>query len=314
MNTLLLIDAFAIIHRAYHALPPLRTKQGIPTNAIYGFFGMINKAIQDFEPNHIVVCFDTAKKTFRQELFVEYQSHRPALPDDFGPQVEYIREFLDVGGVARLEKEGYEADDIIGTLAQQFKKDMRVLILTGDKDIMQLVDTNVYVISPQTGLSSIVLYDKHEVMKKLGVSPEKIPEYKGLVGDPSDNYPGARGIGPKTAIKLIEEFGTVENILLKTDSIQNERTKHLIKENKENIITSRKLAQIVTDVPVDITEAQTEFHGFNQKLKNRLQELEMKSLITKLFENQKEIKKVEKIPPPKKEKQEDPKDQIDLFN
>src|SRR3989338_7996711 len=159
MQTLLLIDGNAIMHRAYHALPPFKTKDGTPTNVIYGFFSMLHKGIIDFKPTHIVVCFDTPKPTFRNKMFKEYQAQRPQIGDDFIVQIPLLHEALKKAGVVFLAKDGYEADDLIGTLATISKKNMQVYILTGDKDIMQLVNSHVKVVSPQTGMSSIKLYD-----------------------------------------------------------------------------------------------------------------------------------------------------------
>ena len=140
MKTLLLIDGNAIMHRAYHALPPLTSKNGTPTNMIYGFFMMLHKVVTDFHPDYLVVCFDTPKQTFRQEMMKEYQAQRPQMADNFKIQIPYVRDLLDKAGVARMEKDGYEADDVIGSIATQFKsKDTKVYILTGDKDIMQLL-------------------------------------------------------------------------------------------------------------------------------------------------------------------------------
>src|SRR3989338_5050149 len=179
MQTLLLIDGNAIMHRAYHALPPFKTKDGTPTNVIYGFFSMLHKSIIDFKPTHIVVCFDTPKPTFRNRIFKEYQAQRPKIADDFIVQIPLLKEALDKAGVIHLEKDGYEADDLIGTISNKFKTNqIRVLILSGDRDIQQLVDKNVFVITPKLGLSDIKIYDSAEVKKKYGLEPTKIPDLK----------------------------------------------------------------------------------------------------------------------------------------
>src|SRR3989344_4258976 len=153
MDTLLLIDGNAIMHRAFHALPPFKTKDGIPTNVIYGFFSMLHKSIADFHPNFIVVCFDTPKPTFRNKLFKDYQAQRPKISDDFITQIPLVKQALDKSEITHLEKDGFEADDIIGTIANKFKTNgIRVLILSGDRDIQQLVDQNVFVVTPKMGL------------------------------------------------------------------------------------------------------------------------------------------------------------------
>src|SRR3972149_8344265 len=175
MDTLLLIDGNAIMHRAFHALPPFKTSTGIPTNVIYGFFSMLHKSVTDFNPNFIVVCFDTPKPTFRNKLFKEYQAQRPKISADFITQIPLVKEALGKAGITHLEKDGFEADDLIGTIAQKFKDNgIKVLILSGDRDIQQLVDKNIFVITPKLGLSNIKMYDTAEVLKTFGLNPEKI--------------------------------------------------------------------------------------------------------------------------------------------
>ena len=312
MDTLLIIDGNAIMHRAYHALPPFKTKSGIPTNVIYGFFGMLGKALEIFKPTHVAICFDTAKKTFRQKLLKEYQSQRPPLPDDFKQQIPLLQNLLDKAGLFREEQDGLEADDMIGTISQMANgRKMRTLILTGDKDIMQLVNKHTFVISPKFGLTEITLYDEDAVKAKLGVTPAMIPDYKALVGDPSDNYPGAKGIGPKTAIALLEKFGTIENLLKNVNKLKESRQKELIKENVENIILSKKLSVIVQDAAIEFEFDKAKFDGFSKSFKEELQKYEMKSLVARLFKDKPVEKKV--VEAPKKKKKEDPKEQIGLF-
>lgn len=319
MHTLLLIDGNAIMHRAFYAIPDtFKTKDGIPTNAVYGFLTMLQKAIYDFKPEHIVICFDTPKPTFRKKLFEKYQSHRIKIADEFRVQIPIIKEMIDVAGITRMEKEGFEADDIIGTLTTKYKKDHTVIILTGDKDIMQLVDKNVCVMSPQTGLSSIKLYDVNEVTRKLGVTPPEIPDLKGLMGDPSDNYSGAKGIGPKTAADLLKQFGTVENLLKNSDKIENLRIRTIIESHKDNILLSKKLATIMCDVPVKINIETTRFEKFNDNLKTFLLSLQMDSLATRLFDFKREGERVKGKEEKKtvKEKKKEPDDTVqkDLFS
>lgn len=312
MDTLLIIDGNAIMHRAFHALPPFKTKTGVPTQVIYGFFGMLSKAIEIFKPTHIAICFDTPKKTFRQKLLKEYQAQRPEMDHDFKTQIPLLQDLLDKAGLFREEQDGLEADDVIGTIAQKAKdKKMRTLILTGDKDIMQLVNHHVFVISPKFGLTEITLYDEQAVMKKLGVKPAMIPDYKALVGDPSDNYPGAKGIGPKSAITLLDKFQTVENLLRHVDQLPDGRQKDLIEANRENIILSKKLAVIIQDADIQFDFDKAKFDGFTESLKEELEKYEMKSLIARLFKDRPTEKKVAE--PPKKKKVEDPKDQIGMF-
>ncbi len=308
MDTLLLIDGNAMMHRAYHALPPLTSRSGIQTNILYGFLGMLIKANDDFAPTHIIVCFDTPKPTFRKTIFKEYQAHRPQLEDSFKAQIPLLKEMLTATGIPMFEQPGYEADDIIGTIAEKYKRAMRVLILTGDKDIMQLVDKNVFVITPKLGLTNISLYGETEVKEKLGVEPASIPELKGLMGDPSDNYPGAKGIGPKTAVKLLEQFKTAENVVKNADRIDNERIKHIIKDHAEDVLLSKKLATILTDVPISCDVEKTRFTGFTPGLQQFLAKYDIKSLSNRIFGTKTAAK-----PPQKKEREEVNSNQEKLF-
>jgi len=286
MHTLLLIDGNALMHRAYHALPPFKSKQGLPTNAVYGFFSMLHKAILDFQPTHIAVCFDTPEPTFRKKLFKGYQAQRPKIEDDLKVQMPTIREALDKGGIIHLEKPGYEADDLIGTITNQLKKsDCKVLIFTGDKDIFQLISDKVFVIAPLVGLANVKLYDHQEVKKRLSVAPDQIPDYKALMGDSSDNYPGARGIGPKTAVQLLNQFNNIENLFANLDKLENQRVKKILQENKENIFLSKKLAQIHPGVKLDFNFDQTKFDQFKEDLKDYLLCLDIKTLTQRLFSN-----------------------------
>lgn len=314
MKTLLLIDAHAMIHRAYHALPDtLRTKDGTPTNAVYGFFLMLQKIIIDFRPSHLAVCFDTPVPTFRKKLYTEYQAKRPPMEDTLRVQIPIIKDLLDDGGVTRLEKEGFEADDVIGTIAEKLKKEFeRVLIVTGDRDLLQLTDEKVFLIAPKKGVTNFDLFTPHEVEKKFGVTPEHIPDYKALAGDASDGYNTAKGIGPKTAQKLLSLHPTVEELLANLQDVENERWRNTLSEYKEQIMLFKKIATIVRDVEVNPPISQLAFAGFREGIQDGLKKLELFTLIQKLFV---ELKSPELKPePPKKKKSEQPQDQMDLFS
>ncbi len=298
MNTVLLIDGNAIMHRAYHALPPFKTRQGIPTNAVYGFFTMLYKTIQDFNPQYVTVCFDTPKPTFRKKLFKKYQIHRPKMEDDLSQQFPMIKELLTKAGIYHEEKAGYEADDVIGTITKSLPKDQyKILILTGDKDLMQLIDANVYTLTPQIGFSKAKIFDRKEVVAKFGIQPEQIPDYKALAGDPSDNYPGAKGIGPKTASQLIQQFHSVENLLKHLKEL-SEKQQAIFKKYRQDILLSKKLAQIVTNVKIKFQPATARFTAFKPELKNSLLKMEMYSLANRFFGERnagsEKIKKVKK--------------------
>jgi len=301
MKTLLLIDGNAIMHRAYHALPPFKATDGTPTNVVYGYLSMLNKVVADFKPDYLISCFDTPEKTFRNKLFKEYQSQRPKIEDEFIVQIPLVKQAVDAAGIERMEKPGFEADDLIGTFE---RNNFRVVILTGDKDIFQLITDNVFVAAPQLGLANIKIFDKTEVEKKLDIKPDQIIEYKALVGDPSDNYPGASGIGPKTASKLIHQFGNIEQIYKNIEKIESEKIREILKKEKDSVLLSEKLATIMTNVGIDLNIEKLKFSGFNKKLIDFLTKYQMNTLAKRLFN----IKEVEK-----KEGSKKKVDQIGLF-
>ncbi len=310
MKTLLLVDGNALMHRAYFALPPFKAKDGTPTNAIYGFFTMLHKAISDFNPQYLAICFDTPKPTFRKKIYKEYQIQRPKMDDELGQQFPIVKNLLDKAGIFHEEKEGIEADDIIGTIVQNVKenKEMKILILTGDKDIMQLIDENVFTVTPQIGFSKIKIYDRGEVVDKFGIQPEQIADFKALVGDPSDNYPGVKGIGPKTAAELLQQFQTIDNILKHIEKVADERIKKILKVNKKQIALSKKLSRIVTDAKVRFKLDQTKFDGFKSDFRKALLDLNIISLAARFFPSNRPTPKEKKV---KKQKMEEP--QATLF-
>lgn len=298
------------MHRAYHALPPFTAKDGTPTNAVYGFFAMLHKAISDFNPNYVVVGFDTRETTFRRKMLKQYQAHRPKTAPDLATQMSIIQGLLVQAGISTFSKGGYEADDILGTVAAHYKNNsIRVFILSGDKDILQLVDKNVFVIAPKTGISAINIYDEKGVIERVGVEPAKIPDLKALTGDSSDNYSGAKGIGPKTAIKLLEQFGSVENLFKNIDKIDDERMKKLLKEQQENILLGKKLSAIVQDLDLDISLERAKFEGFKPEMKESLEKLDLFTLATRLFRPKAAARPDES----KAEKQKESPDQTSLF-
>jgi len=308
MNILLIVDGNGLMHRAFHALPPFRTAKGVPTQIVYGFFSILSKSITDFRPTHVLVCFDTPGPTFRNKLHAGYQSQRPKIADDFVVQIPMLKQALDAAHIVRAELVGYEGDDVIGTATRQAERDgFTVLILSGDKDMMQLVNEHVSTVTPAIGFSTTKVYTPREVEEKMGVPPSKIIDYKALAGDPSDNYKGADGIGPKTAKKLLDEFGTVDNILLNVEKLPEGKVKENIQNNIEEIKVGKQLATIKTDAPVDIALENTKWEGFIPELRTKLLEFEMYSLIARLFPKPKT--KVE----PKKKEVEKNKDQISMF-
>ncbi len=308
MDTLLIVDGNGLMHRAYHALPPFKTASGIPTHVVYGFFSILQKALTDFQPTHLLVCFDTPAATFRNRLHKEYQSQRPKIADDFIVQIPMVKTSLDAAHITHIELDGYEGDDIIGTVTKKAEnKNFTVLILTGDKDMMQLVSKRVSTVTPDIGFSKTKVYTPSEVIKKMGVTPDHIVDLKSLTGDPSDNYKGANGIGPKTAQKLLLEFDTIENIIQNIDSMPNGKIKENLKASIDDIQVAKKLATIETNAPIQFEIDTMKWTGFSDGLREQLIAYEMYSLVPRLFPKLKKEKVVKK-------KQEDKsKDQISLF-
>ncbi|HKC05048.1 MAG TPA: 5'-3' exonuclease H3TH domain-containing protein [Patescibacteria group bacterium] len=253
MSTLVLIDGNAIMHRAFHAMPPLSTPKGEPINAVHGFVSMILKAVQDLRPTALAVAFDEKGKTFRQKELPTYQAQRPPVADELSSQFAKARDFLSAAKIPAYSMSGYEADDVIGTIANKFDGD--VVIATGDRDILQLVNNKIKLYMPVAGVINAKLYSEADTIARMGVPPKLIPDYKGLVGDPSDNYFGVPGIGPKTAINLLNEFGNFHAIYKNLDKIP-EKLREKLTNGKDSAFQSFKLATIITDVPVkfDFTE------------------------------------------------------------
>jgi DNA polymerase-1 len=253
MSKLVLIDSNAILHRAYHALPKtFRTKKGEPINAVYGFVSMLLRIIADLKPTHIACAFDLKEPTFRKKEFADYQAHRPEMDKDLDCQFDKAKDVVASFGIPIYERAGFEADDVIGTIAEQVQSAGvdDVVIITGDKDILQLVTERVKVYLPVKGLSQAQLVGPKEVYEKMGVRPDQVDEYKALVGDPSDNYKGVPGIGPKTAEKLLAKYKDLDEIYGNLDEIDKRTVKKLVKGEK-SARQSQRLAQIVTDVDID---------------------------------------------------------------
>lgn len=263
MKKLLLIDGNAILHRGYHAYPQLTNPKGEMINAVFGFFSMLLTVFADQKPDYLVVCFDRGKPTFRMNMYAGYHAHRPKMADDFHPQVAIVHEILEKMRVQVFELDGYEADDLIGTIATEavtkFKEE--VVIVTGDRDLLQLVNGHVKVLMPLLGFTKTKLFDEAAVVEKYGVHPKQFVDYKALIGDASDGYPGVTGIGPKTAAKLLQEHGTFEKLYSDVGSLP-EKIGVKLATDAEQAALAKKLATIVIDSPIqfDLTKcASTDF-------------------------------------------------------
>lgn len=296
---LVLVDGHGLAYRAYHALPPtLATSTGEPTNVVFGFTSMLLEVLNDFEPDYVIVCFDSGK-SFRHELYEAYKSHRPETPDDLKQQLERIRQILTALNIPIVIREGYEADDLIGTLARQaVARGLDVLIVTGDTDLLQLVDDQVRVILPgRQRFGDYRVYDRAAVIERYGFPPERLPEFKALVGDPSDNIPGVPGIGEKTATRLLQQFPSLEAMLARVDSIEPARVREALRNARERVLESLRLATIVRDADVPLDLEQARFGTFDRdRVLALFRELEFRSLVPRL--PQPRLPVVKASPPP----------------
>lgn len=263
MEKLVLIDGNAIVHRAFHALPPLHAHKGMPTNAVYGFFSMVLKVINDLRPKYLVVTFDRAAPTFRQQMFVGYQAQRPKMKDELFSQFKLLHEILEKAKFKIFEVDGYEADDMIGTITKQ-AKDIDVIILSGDRDLLQLVNGHVQMIAPIVGVTKMILFDKAKVLDKYGLLPSQLPDYKALVGDPSDNYPGVMGIGPKTASDLIKKFESLDNLYKHLSEVPPKVSEKLATDAEQSAL-AKKLATIEVNAPIKFDAKESLTDGIDEK-------------------------------------------------
>ncbi len=253
---LYLFDANSLIHRAFHALPPFTDKEGNPTGAIYGLTSVLLKLFREEKIDYAAAMFDRPEPTFRKEEFAEYKIHRPKTPSELVSQIISGHEVFSAFGIKTFEAPGFEADDLIGTAAKKFGEipNLIVIIVTGDQDDFQLISENKVVVKYlKKGVSETEIFNEEAVINKYGLPPELLPDYKGLVGDSSDNIPGVPGIGPKTASQIISEYKTLENYFSDGQLDKNYRK---ILEKKDIALLSKKLATIRTDAPFNIRSAE----------------------------------------------------------
>jgi DNA polymerase-1 len=282
---LVLLDGHALFHRSFHAFPDeMTTSAGVPVNAVFGFARMLLDVLRIIHPEYLVLAFDRPTPTFRHREFAAYKAHRPALPDSMRAQFKTVRELVAAFNIPVYERDGFEADDVIGTLAKQATaQGVRTVIATGDLDTLQLIDDDVRVTfarAPRRG--EFEYFDVAAVVARYGFGPERVVDYKALVGDTSDNIPGVPGVGPKTATKLIQEYGTLETILQHVDELA-ERTRKLLVENREQALQSKHLATIVTDVPVSLDLEPARARGYDrERIMRVFHEFEFYSLVDRL--------------------------------
>lgn len=275
----LVIDGSSLIHRAFFALPPLMNKQGMHTGAVYGLCNMLLKLLGEVNPRYMAVAFDKSRKTFRTEMYAAYKGQRKPTPSELSEQFPLAMKVLSTMGIATLELDNYEADDIIGTFAVHAPQDVEVIIVTGDRDELQLIDKRTKVYYTKRGISDIHIFDEAEFAANYeGLVPKQLIELKGLMGDTSDNIPGVPGVGPKTAMKLIKEYTDVETVLANIDKVSGKSLKTKLSEHQEEALLSKKLATIYTDAPVDLSMSAYELAPLKEEARTVLQDLEFRNM------------------------------------
>lgn len=281
---LIIIDANAVIHRAFHALPLLKTKSGEVINAVYGFLLFLIGTIEDFNPDYIVAAFDYPAPTFRHKKYKFYKATRKKAPQELYDQIPKVKKILEDFGIKTFEKPGFEADDIIGTISKKASEEgVEIVILTGDLDALQLIDKNVKVYTLRKGIKDGVLYGEKEVAERYGgLVPGQLIDFKSLRGDPSDNIPGVFGIGEKSAIELIKEFGSLDQLYDRIKEVKDLLRGKLLK-NKKQAFISKDLAAINKETPIEFNLKECEWKGYDkEKVAGILEKYEFYSLINKM--------------------------------
>jgi len=286
IKKILIIDSNALVHRAYHALPPFMTKQGVLVNAVYGYITTLQNAMDQVKPDYIVATFDLPKKTFRHKKYKLYKANRKKAPDDLYAQIPLVRQFLESCGIPIYQEEGFEADDVIGTISRILNgnEEIEKYIVTGDKDTLQLVNKNTKIFTLGRGINDAVIFDKEKVIEKFKIDPSQVVDYKALRGDPSDNIPGVAGVGDKTATDLILEFKTLENLYVNLGQVSSKAVKKKLEVDKEKAFLSQYLAEIKQDIEIDFNLEDCLKKDFkNEKFRQFLVSLEFKSLLKRFF-------------------------------
>ncbi len=280
-NSVMLVDGMALLFRGYFATASrgyiMKTSTGLPTNAVYGFIQYFLDAIRTFQPSHVVCCWDMGSQTFRNGMYDQYKANRSAPPEELIPQFDLVKEVVSSFGVTNVGLVGYEADDCIGTLAKLYAKDMDVRILTGDHDSLQLVSDRIHVIIMKKGQSNYFVYTPETLLSDKGLTPSQIIDLKALMGDTADNYPGVKGKSVKTALKLLQQYETVERILENLDGLTGS-TKKKFEEGLDMLHLSRELATIKCDVPVQCNLLDCKWDMDPVRVLNHFDELEFEGL------------------------------------
>ncbi|MFA6190490.1 MAG: 5'-3' exonuclease H3TH domain-containing protein [Candidatus Staskawiczbacteria bacterium] len=292
---LIIIDSNALLHRSFHALPPLKTKSGQETGAVYGYLLTLFKALTDLcpsgtspegrKPLYIVACFDTKGATFRHEMYKDYKVQRPATPSGIVSQIPVAKEVVEALGIPIFAKEGVEADDLIATICTK-NSELEIFIVSGDMDNTQLVNEKIKVYTLGKGIKDTIIYDINRVRERFGVEPSQMVDFKALMGDASDNIPGVEGIGKKTAAEIIQKYGSIKNLYeeLATDTaVLKPKVKEALKQNKESALMSLELARMKADVDIDFKIEDCKFGNFDKnKVAEVFNSLEFYSLVDRL--------------------------------
>ncbi|MBE6049983.1 MAG: DNA polymerase I [Clostridium sp.] len=293
MEKILILDSNSLMNRAFYAVPTLTNSEGTNTNAIYGFTNMLLKMKEEFNPDYIVAAFDRKAPTFRHKEYSDYKAGRKKMPPELGEQFPIVKELLELLAINIYEIDGFEADDIIGTVARIAEKNnIEAFIVTGDKDALQLATEKTNVVITKKGVTETAIYNEKSFIDEFGVTPTQFIDVKGLMGDKSDNIPGVPGVGEKTAFKLIQTYGSIEEVLKNIDEISGKKLKENLENNKEQAIFSKKLATIMTEVPIeiDLEEIKSKDNYDRESLKKLLVKLGLKKLIAKLCGDVEELK------------------------
>ncbi|WP_394219292.1 5'-3' exonuclease H3TH domain-containing protein [Halobacillus trueperi] len=279
-NRVMLVDGMALLFRAFYATAMsnyyMINSKGMPTNGVYGMMKHMFTAIETYQPTHVICCWDMGSKTFRNDLFPDYKANRGAPPEELIPQFDLAKEVVESLDIPNVGQVGYEADDCMGTLSRAYSEHSQVFLLTGDQDLLQLLQPNVHVVLLKKGYGNYAEYQEESFTEEKGITPQQMVDLKALMGDSSDNYPGVKGIGEKTALKLLLKYGSIEGILENIEELtKGQRTK--IEDNLDMLHLSRKLAAIHCEADVDCSLEEALFYINDEKMSAKFNELEFKN-------------------------------------
>src|ERR1700741_2414111 len=285
MERLMLLDGFGLVYRGYYALPPLTTSKGELVNGVFGFCSIVLRGFADLKPDYVAVCFDLSGPTFRHEQYAEYKATRTKMPDDLRDQFPKVREIVKALRIPVYEMQGYEADDVIGTITQQLdgRDDLETTIVPVDLDMLQLVTPRTRLMTTRSGVENTVMYDVEKIDERFGLRPDQMVDYKALKGDPTDNIPGVPGVGEKTAAKLIRDFGDLDTLLASLDKVTPAKLGDKLREHVDQILMGRDLSRIVRDLPIQIDLQAARLGDYDRDTVVRLfREYEFRTLIERL--------------------------------